>query len=44
MQCYFDLKRDLKYDNKEMDNDNQATEEIANAKLFEVILDIKKPL
>ena len=27
-----------------MDNDNQATEEIANAKLFEAILDIKKNL
>ena len=27
-----------------MDNDNQATEEITNAKLFEAILDIKKNL
>ena len=25
-----------------MDHDNQATEEITHAKLFEVILDIKK--
>ena len=44
IQCYFDLKRNLKCDNKEMDNDNQAAEEITNAKLFEAILDIKKNL